>query len=187
VRAMPRRRISVTSCRQVLTAFRDGFGMLSVQGYICVFGVALAIGTTAVAGASEVACAKDKLKDEHFQEALSRDHDGVIVRLDVDADAYLKAASDNSDVSEARRQELLQQGSVRLLAAKIELLEGSRFSVYQNLKFGSEVVVLVDGMSDVCELSANPHVKEIWVNSRWKLQPLRRLSPPESAASAANY
>jgi hypothetical protein len=159
--------------------------MLSVHTCICIVGIVLALGTTSIAGASDVTCATDKLKDEHFQEALSRDHDGVIVRLDVDADAYLKTVRENTDLSDARRQELLQQGAARLLKAKIELLEGSRFPIHQNLEFGSEVVILVDGMSGVCELAANPHVKEVWVNSRWKLEPLLRFRPTESPGDAA--
>ena len=144
---------------------------------ICVVGVLVGLAATSLVSASDRACATDKLKDENFQDALSRDHDGVVVRLDVDTDAYLKSARENPDLSEGRRQELLAEGAALLLKAKSGLLQGTRFSIHRNLDLGSEVVVLVDGMEDVCELAANPHVGAIWVNRRWKVEPLRRPEP----------
>jgi hypothetical protein len=145
----------------------------------------LGLGVASKANASDATCATGKLNDDHFQEKLSKDHDGVLVRLDVDVDAYLKSVRDDTHLSDSRREELLQQGSARLLKAKTELLAGSRFSIHRNLEFGSEVVILVDGMADVCELAANPHVQAIWVNSRWKVEPLlpgRPIGSPDDAA-----
>lgn len=151
--------------------------MLILRPFICVAGVLVGLAATSLASASDRACATDKLMGENFQDALSRDRDGVVVRLDVDTDAYLKSARENPDLSEGRRHELLAEAAARLLKAKSGLLEGTRFSIHRNLDFGSEVVVLVDGMEDVCELAANPNVMAIWVNRRWKVESLRRSEP----------
>ncbi len=155
--------------------------MSSVRHCIRVAVVVLGLATAAIVRASDVACATDKLRDEHFQERLSRDHDGVVVRLDMDPDVYLKSASDDAALSDARRDELLREGAARPLEAKRALLQGSPFSIHHNQEFGAEVVVLVDGMSDVCELAADPHVSGIWVNSRWKVESLRPVTSADQA------
>ena len=151
---------------------------------ICIAGMILALGTTSIANACDATCSTGKLKDDHFQEKLSRDHDGVLARLDVDVDVYLKSVRDDASLSNARREELLQKASARLLQAKIGLLEGSRFSIHRNLEFGSEVVILVGGMADVCDLAANPHVQAIWVNSRSKVESLRSVKPADPPGDA---
>lgn len=151
--------------------------MVTLRARTRVFGVLAGLAATSLANAGDGPCATDKLKDENFQAVLSGDHDGVLVRLDLDTDAYLSSARENPDLPEQRRLDLLAADAARFLKAKSVMLEGTRFSIHRNLDFGSEVVVQVAGMADVCELAANPHVMAIWVNRRWKVEPLRRSEP----------
>ena len=94
------------------------------------------------------------------------------MRLDVDADFYLRGARDAPGLSESAREALSRQGSASLLETKRQRLRDSRFSIYRNLDFGQEVVILVKDMGDVCELASLPQVSMIWVNRIMKLEPL---------------
>jgi hypothetical protein len=146
--------------------------MASLPTYACITLLLLSLGATASAAERTRDCPTGKLGDVDFQEALSGPHDGVLVRLDVDADLYLRAAREAPSLSDSARETLSRQGSARLLEAKRQRLRDSRFSIYRNLDFGQEVVILVKDMGDVCELASLPQVSMIWVNRIMKLEPL---------------
>ena len=146
--------------------------MSSARTCTCVALLLLSLAATSAAAGRVSGCPMDKFGDVDFQEALSRPHDGVMVRLDVDADFYLRGARDTPGLSDSTRDELLRQGAAGLLRAKQQLLRGSRFSIYRNLDFGQEVVILVSDLNDVCELASLPQVSMIWVNRITKLTPL---------------
>lgn len=75
----------------------------------------------------------------------------------------------------------MRAGAAGLMEAKRQRLYGTRFSIYRNLDFGPEVVVLVDGIDDVCDLAALPQVSMIWVNRIMKLTPfVRQPARPSS-------